>query len=102
MGANSFLLLFLKSNDLSFPVGAFCSFREDPILEGDWCVGKQAGSHKKCLSCNIDRKSARCIQSSEIETYVPGEKYKKKMVFWCTNSCLSMLSLSVSELLPMI
>ena len=73
MGANSFLLMSLNSSDL-FPVGAFCSFREDPILEGDWYVGKQAGSHKKCFSCKIDRKSARCIQSSEIETCVPGEK----------------------------
>ena len=24
-------------------------FRVDPFLEGDWCAGKQKGSHKSCL-----------------------------------------------------
>ena len=41
---------FIPKGNVLLPLGPFCFlFRVDPFSEGDWCVGEQRNSHKKCL-----------------------------------------------------
>ena len=53
----------LKGTNLLPPVSKFFSLRVDLFSEGDWCAGKQIGTHKNGLPCeksNVDPLKLHC------------------------------------------